>query len=648
MVNRYLENILILFSLLLLYITLQFIQLSSLCMIIGVLIFIVIPGGVLIRILNVNVPNDLFYGYSAIIGLSLQLVFIGFGYMAWMNIFNMQIYVLISTLIFLALSLTKIRLISVLKDLCLSFRKPISILYIVSITLSLYYILNFSYSSVAVDGALYCDIARNIVLRGVFKTNILNDFLAHIGTPITISLFLLFGGVSQISANITALFISTLTIYPLIDFERRIVKNGLSIVSSILYIVHPMFTLFSSMLFGPEILSILYTLITIIFLIDAIHENSIGKSVLAGLSLNSLNTCWGPETSITLLVLLITSVILLRRDGIMNAITPIIVFPSIFVCFWFYRLIHLWIPLVILSISILKYSRGSKNKYILTFYITAILASQLFLIRGLLEHPLALEEAASALYFLSSINIDVVDRLSYYISNVNLWITPPFMILTILYLTQVNSMIKAIPLIFIVSHMLLYSLYFPLGWLERRFLLSAFIMMTLTSSSIINIASSKLQVRIKITRGSRTFRIKGLNLLLAIFIIALLTLTYHTHQYQDVLKTINQSSTRQLTDLANKVMSSIDNEEIIAIHGPSRAFAWITDRKIVAIPRNTNLTGIYSIIKKYNATVLILNIDDLPIEAKPILKGGIIKLNSEYINISLIDVVYNFRIFRIH
>ena len=645
--NRYIENILVLSSLLL-YVMLQFAYLVPLRIVVGVLLLIVVPGGALIKMLNVRFSEDLFYGYSAITGLSLQLIFIGFGYMFWMNVFNMFTYTLLATAMFLALLSVKVRLLTVLRDLYLSFRKPISILYLAAIVLSLYYILGFSYSSIATDGALYCDIARNIVLRGVFKTNVLNDILAHIGTPITISLFLLLGGVSQVSANLTALYVSTLIIYPLIDFERRIVRDGLGVVSSILYMVHPMFTLFSSMLFGPEILNILYTLSTLIFFTDSIYERSIGKSILAGLALTSLNACWGPETPITLLTLLITSIILGWRSKLINIKTSIIIFPSIFILFWFYKVAHLWIPLAIISILILIYD-GRNSKHVLAFYTTVVLASQLFLIRSIFEHPLAILEGTFHVFnFLSSINIDVLGRVSYYLSIINLLITSPLIVLTILYLTQIDSEVKAIPLIFIASHMLLYSLYFPHGWLERRFLLSAFLMMTLTSSSIINLASSKIKLRIRITRGSRVFMFKGLKMLLAICIIALLTLTYFTYQYQDVLKTINQSSTKQLMNVASEVMSSVDEGEVISVYGPPRVFAWITDRRIVAIPRYVNLMDIYSCIKQYNATVLVINVNDLPIEARSILSGGIVNLNSKCLNISLIGSVNNFRLFRIY
>jgi len=647
-VNRYIENILVLSSLLLLYVVLQFTYLVPLRIVVGVLLLIVVPGGALIKMLNVRFPEDLFYGYSAITGISLQLIFIGFGYMLWMNVFNMFTYTLLATAMFLALLSVKVRLLTVLRDLYLSFRKPISILYIAAIVLSLYYILGFSYSSVAVDGALYCDIARNIVLRGVFKTNVLNDILAHIGTPIAISLFLLLGGVSQVSANLTALYVSTLILYPLIDFERRIVRDGLGVVSSILYVVHPMFTLFSSMLFGPEILNILYTLSALIFFIDSIYECSIGKSILAGLALTSLNACWGPETPVTLLTLLITSIILGWRSKLINIKTSIIVFPSIFILFWFYKVAHLWIPLAIISILILIYS-GRNSRHVLAFYTMVVLASQLFLLRSIFEHPLAVLEGTFHVFnFLSSINIDVLGKVGYYLSTINLWITSPFIVLTILYLTQIDSEVKAIPLIFIASHILLYSLYFPLGWLERRFLLSAFLMMTLTSSSIINLASSRIKLRIRITRGSRAFKFKGFKMLLAICIIALLSLTYFTYQYQDVLKIINQSSTKQLMDVASEVISSVDEGEVVSVYGPSRVFAWITDRRIVNIPRYAGLMDIYSCIEQYNATVLVIDVNDLPIEARSILSGGVVDLNSKHLNISLINRIDNFRIFRVY
>ena len=646
--NRYIENILVLSSLLILYVVLQPPHLVLLRVVVGVLLLIAVPGGALIRMLNVRFSEDLFYGYSSITGLSLQLIFIGFGYMLWMNVFNMFIYTLIATAMFLALLSVKVRLLTVLRDLYLSFRKPTSILYIAAIVLSLYYILGFSYSSVATDGALYCDIARNIVLRGVFKTNVLNDILAHIGTPIAISIFLLLGGVSQVSANLTALYVSTLTIYPLIDFERRIVRDGLGVVSSILYVVHPMFTLFSSMLFGPEILNILYTLSALIFFTDSIYERSIGKSILAGLALTSLNACWGPETPATLLTLLITSIILGWRSKLINIKTSITIFPSIFILLWFYKVAHLWIPLAIISILILIYD-GRNGKHVLAFYTTVVLASQLFLVRSIFEHPLTILEGTFHVFnFLSSINIDVLGRVGYYLSTINLWITPPLIVLTILYLTQIDSGVKAIPLIFIASHMLLYSLYFPLGWLERRFLLSAFLMMTLTSSSIINLASSRIKLRIKITRGSRVFMFKGLKMLSAICIIALLTLTYFTYQYQDVLKIINQSSTKQLMNIASEVISSVGEGEVISVYGPSRVFAWITDRRIVAIPRYVGLTDIYSCIEQYNATVLVIDVNDLPIEARSILSGGIVNLNSKHLNISLINRIDNFRIFRVY
>jgi hypothetical protein len=101
-------------------------------------------------------------------------------------------------------------------------------------------------------------------------------------------------------------------------------------------------------------------------------------------------------------------------------------------------------------------------------------------------------------------------------------------------------------------------------------------------------------------------------------------------------------------NIASEVISSVGEGEVISVYGPSRVFAWITDRRIVAIPRHVGLIDIYSCIEQYNATVLVIDVNDLPIEARSILSGGIVNLNSKHLNISLIGSINNFRLFRIY
>jgi len=179
------------------------------------------------------------------------------------------------------------------------------LIFIAGLLLRTYYA-TYNSSSITPDGALYCDMARNLVTSGNFTSLVLNDGLSpnpyynslglnvHPLAWFATALFFMFGNVSLLTANLTVVFAGSLLIVLVYMLTRRIFDEKIGLVCAALVAFHPLFVYFSVILYGPEILSALFMTAALYFLFtgNSIHAQRRRYLLATGLFLGLAELSW--------------------------------------------------------------------------------------------------------------------------------------------------------------------------------------------------------------------------------------------------------------------------------------------------------------------------------------------------------------------
>ncbi|MCC6004659.1 MAG: glycosyltransferase family 39 protein [Thermofilum sp.] len=151
------------------------------------------------------------------------------------------------------------------------------------------------------DGAIYLDIARNIVEKGVFQSNIIllpNDWRyvifstgfsydIHSVGYFCFAVFFTFGGVSLQIAQIALIFQGMLIILILFELCKKVFNVNIARLSAIILSIHPEFITHVVLVGGPEIPSILFLLLTYYMIVLSIEDkqNCLKYSVIGAFSM---------------------------------------------------------------------------------------------------------------------------------------------------------------------------------------------------------------------------------------------------------------------------------------------------------------------------------------------------------------------------
>lgn len=269
---------------------------------IGIFGLIFLPGfTLLINIINLENVN---VGASLILGFMLQLLnvyFIGFfsTFHGPVN-FTYLIYILsFAEMSSVAIASYKYKLMA--KNLN-RLNKELNIDKILVIIIILYLILALYWQCWAPaphsDGAAYLDMARNVVEKGLFRSNMLfpentwsyveysSGMHVHIFGYFAIALFFMLGNVSLFSAKIMLIFAGLLVILVSYELSRILFNKNVARISALITAISPELLTHVGLVGGPEIPSALFILFSIYILIyTTISKRTINIVLVAGLSL---------------------------------------------------------------------------------------------------------------------------------------------------------------------------------------------------------------------------------------------------------------------------------------------------------------------------------------------------------------------------
>ena len=148
------------------------------------------------------------------------------------------------------------------------------------------------------DGAAYLDMARNVVEKGVFQSNMIlpnnswyyveysSGMHVHMFGYFAIALFFMLGNVSLFSAKIMLIFAGLLSILVLYELVKKLFNVNVARLAALIAAMSPVLLTHVGLVGGPEIPSALFILFTIYLLIYApTSKRKVAVALMAGLSL---------------------------------------------------------------------------------------------------------------------------------------------------------------------------------------------------------------------------------------------------------------------------------------------------------------------------------------------------------------------------
>lgn len=157
------------------------------------------------------------------------------------------------------------------------------------------------------DGALYLEMAERLETTGQFTSRVIKDswatqffnglgFSQHFPTYFLIALFYSMGGVAFSSAKLMTVFVGTLVVFMVYKISKELFGKETAMIATLVASVHPLLLLYSSVLFGPEILGTLFLLTAFYFIVKSLRGDSsssrryaIFAGLFAGLTLETTN-----------------------------------------------------------------------------------------------------------------------------------------------------------------------------------------------------------------------------------------------------------------------------------------------------------------------------------------------------------------------
>jgi len=264
----------------------------------GVIALILIPGYCIMHaFLNHYEPVEKF-GFSLVCGLAIQIFIvlilysIGSTFLYKQTNFGLAIIVLTFSFILMLLIaqilkkqyLEEINTISQIEKIKASLRNNsfLLVMLIFSLIIRLYY-QSFIHAP-STDGALYLDFARNIATTGQFTSKSVGSaspiflknyfgFSTHLFACFTMAIFFQIGGVSFSSAKLMTVFAGFLVVFLIYKIAREFFSNSVAIIASGVASFHPLLLLYSSVIYGPEILATLFMLSAFYFFLMSLKSN---------------------------------------------------------------------------------------------------------------------------------------------------------------------------------------------------------------------------------------------------------------------------------------------------------------------------------------------------------------------------------------
>lgn len=300
---------------------------------VGTVSLLLLPGYLLIEGFRLRNLKDSWFGFSIILGLTLQTlnVFTLYSVETFVNLsyVNFFLYLLLLTwleVIFLVLLMHSKGVLHsplITSSNVLPETGMILLFLFIGALLSNLYFQESNSSAVLPDGALYLDVARFLVTTGRLSSLVLNDgspysllnvvgLPIHTGVPMVLSVFMVIGDISYQSAKIGLSLVAALFVYVVYEIAKIGLGKRAGFAAATFVFANSLLRYYTSILFGPEILSAFFTLTAILFVALFVRERGRILSILAGVMIFLSYLVWGVDT----VPLLIASAILIAASGV--------------------------------------------------------------------------------------------------------------------------------------------------------------------------------------------------------------------------------------------------------------------------------------------------------------------------------------------
>jgi hypothetical protein len=368
------------FVVLLLLSVLLYGRVGSAYMIIGLVSFIFVPGYYVTSLVRQKIDVDVI-GFSLIFGIAIQIVNLGIYYVLsvfWSLPFD--VVLLASTglsVVILKLLALKTKVRTDFAEVKLLFHKsltnPVTYIFLIAFLVR-FYAISFNSTSILPDASMYLDSARTLFSKGIFSSNIINDesfpsnpylttngLFEHAFMASIFSIFFYISNVSLSSALVATAFLSSLIVYPVYGLTQKFFGKPSAIIASILITFNPLFIYFSSILFGPEIIGLLFLLLGIYILIEGADKKSPFLLLLAGLLIGIVYEIWWAYVFFILpllpviLILFLDNTQLLKKKIINLLIYAVVIFLYAF-GLKVYSLSFIFLPVIAIEAILLLVS----------------------------------------------------------------------------------------------------------------------------------------------------------------------------------------------------------------------------------------------------------------------------------------------------
>jgi len=511
------------------------------------------------------------------------------------------------------------------------------------------------------DGALYMDVARNVVETGKFSLKIFPyhsywteeiamaaKLQAAIGggehpvVSFMLALFFMFGGPSQLSAKLMEVFCGVLVVFLVYTITRKLLGERTALIASLMISFEPLMVFYSIGLFnGTETPSILFLMATLYFIILAIKRpEKLRFAALAGVFWSFSFLCWQASAEAFLAVIPFLFIFLSEKHKLnIKSFLFVFLVPIIIEIYYAFvtsiPVLFLYVTVSFISlIIVLKRARDLYIKGLSLFLLTSVIVMQITNIRGYFfpeifnmfqetgstatARVLSLFPTYSQIIAFSGRMIDIWQRLGE--------LTGP-LILILAFLSFLNtSHLKEKTSIFLypLFYSILFSVFGPLsyGISQARFYPFVIPFMVILSSSVLDaliiraeeknktskrIVSIKLKGKSYIVRlGVNWGRIKKICIFSFLTLLLLCFFNFYNGGYSGTINMINEFDTVSNVEMTPAVHWIKENtpQNSVFLALATQEYAWLTDRTCAGV-RSLNIEQLYEAIHIYKADYFI-------------------------------------------
>jgi hypothetical protein len=519
------------------------------------------------------------------------------------------------------------------------------------------------------DGAAYLDMARNVVEKGSFRSNMLfptttwsyveysSGMHIHMFGYFAIALFFLLGNISLVSGKIMLIFTGLLIILVVYELARELFNTNVARLAALITAVSPEILTHVGLVGGPEIPSALFTIFAIYLLIKApTSKRKLSLGSLAGLSLFVAWYAWYFNFFVfaTFLPFLFIYVSMKNREFNVRESLMFLTLLLSFIVEWrlllnlFYAIIGVQIPSLIIAVSALTYlyyfKKEKAGKTLLTFTAMMLVLYSAFYSRVIVSDfiPQLRQFVASVQPGIKVVtsnverDIGVLSRAfsleevnkywSMYWDGVYGFLGIVVVFLGFVALARIDKIKEtALILSFPLLQALWWGLFVTIDGFQPRyiacsslfyFVLAASAIEMIYSRALVNLTtSSNLSVNIKLKMSKKITHLTiDTRRLLATFVLVLLMVSFFNFTYpiydkhKKVMEGWNYSEKYDWSSVFEWITANTSPQDVIASR--YSYFPWYVDRPTVvlspAIYPSMDVTSLVEIIRNFKVRYLVV------------------------------------------